>query len=156
VIGARGVPNEVYFVMKGGVSVKYNKTSFVEFREKSIFGDHSVFKNKPSNFTYTSLVGSTDENISVFMCIHKKKLKELCDLYPDCAQNLRLLAKEKNQRLIKYNHEFFANKSPRESIPNIEEDFSSSSESDPSQENCKLNQINKTSELVDNLQQALQ
>ena len=69
----------------------------------SYFGDYHLLLNVKSNLVFNTLSSNFDgseylndklPNI-IFMCIEKEKLQELCELFPQTAENIRKRAIER-------------------------------------------------------------
>ena len=108
----------VYFVKEGSCTL-YNKRKvpLVQLVSGSWFGDAHVFFGLKANFTIKSEPAQlnfsdflnyrlnnympnklTDERQTFFMCIEAGTLEDLCELYPDTALRLKVLALRRREQ----------------------------------------------------------
>ena len=111
----------MYFIRQGIVEV-YNADQDANDPTKPIlylpkfsyFGDYQILHKLKSNLNFRTLKQIPENkkrglNIdevpnTYFMCISKKKLLELCDLFPQTAENIKIKALERRQRFIQQKH----------------------------------------------------
>lgn len=74
----------------------------------SYFGDYQILFNLKSNIIFKTLAQYPDESKQnleplpeiIFMCVGRIKLDELCQLFPQTAENIRRKALERRLRFI--------------------------------------------------------
>ena len=79
---------QLYFIQEGTVSMfnKYKIQDFMFLPQYSIFGDYQIICDLKSNIIFkTAKYGKQTR----FMCVHRKVLLNLCDLFPVTADNLK-------------------------------------------------------------------
>ena len=75
----------------------------------SYFGDYQILYNLKSNIVFKTLPHSNDERKNgpadpmpdiIFMCISKNELQDLCDLFPQTAENIKRRSLERRLRFM--------------------------------------------------------
>ena len=73
----------------------------------SYFGDYQILSNVKSNIVFKTLSPNSDDEKQpeqmtdiIFMCIDKNTLQDLCELFPQTAENLKRRSLERRQRFI--------------------------------------------------------
>lgn len=107
---------EMYFIRQGLVEV-YNNENDENEKEKPIlylpkfsyFGDYQILYNLKSNIVFKTLANAPeDKRVSnneqmpdiIFMCISKDDLLELCELFPQTAENIKRRSLERRLRFM--------------------------------------------------------
>lgn len=116
VISYKSNVKEMYFIRQGLVEVFNNENDEIQ-KEKPIlylpkfsyFGDYQILSNLKSNIVFKTLSPNNDDDRSgtsepmpdiIFMCISKNELLELCDLFPQTAENIKRRSLERRQRFM--------------------------------------------------------
>jgi len=116
VIAYKSNVKEMYFIRQGLVEV-YNNENDEIHKEKPIlylpknsyFGDYQILYNLKSNIVFKTLAHTPDEKKPatnepmpdiIFMCISKDALLELCDLFPQTAENIKRRSLERRYRFM--------------------------------------------------------
>lgn len=116
VISFKSNVKEMYFIRQGLVEVFNNENDEV-LKEKPIlylpkysyFGDYQILYNLKSNIVFKTLAHTPDDKkvgISepmpdiIFMCIGKDVLNDLCDLFPQTAENIKRRSLERRHRFM--------------------------------------------------------
>jgi len=106
----------MYFIRQGLVEV-YNNENDEKVKEKPIlylpkfsyFGDYQILYNLKSNIVFRTLAHSNEDKKNgtsepmpdiIFMCISKTELQELCDLFPQTAENIKRRSLERRLRFM--------------------------------------------------------
>ena len=116
VISFKSNVKEMYFIRQGLVEVFNNENDEV-LKEKPIlylpkysyFGDYQILYNLKSNIVFKTLAHTPDDKKVgmsepmpdiIFMCIGKDVLNELCDLFPQTAENIKRRSLERRHRFM--------------------------------------------------------
>lgn len=114
VISYKSNVKEMYFIRQGLVEVFNNENDEVE-KEKPIlylpkysyFGDYQILYNLKSNLVFKTLAHTPDTTGTpeqlpdiIFMCISKVVLCDLCDLFPQTAENIKRRSLERRHRFM--------------------------------------------------------
>jgi len=116
VISYKSNVKEMYFIRQGLVEV-YNNENDEKVKEKPIlylpkfsyFGDYQILYNLKSNIVFRTLAHSNEDKKNgtsepmpdiIFMCISKTELQELCDLFPQTAENIKRRSLERRLRFM--------------------------------------------------------
>lgn len=116
VISYKSNVKEMYFIRQGLVEVFNNENDEIQ-KEKPIlylpkfsyFGDYQILSNLKSNIVFKTLSPNNDDDRTgtsepmpdiIFMCISKNELLELCDLFPQTAENIKRRSLERRQRFM--------------------------------------------------------
>jgi len=106
----------MYFIRQGLVEVFNNENDEID-KEKPIlylpkysyFGDYQILYNLKSNLVFKTLAHTPDNKSQnqteqlpdiIFMCISKDVLCELCDLFPQTAENIKRRSLERRHRFM--------------------------------------------------------
>ena len=119
VISYKSNVKEMYFIRQGLVEVYNNEndelkegkeTPILYLPKYSYFGDYQILNNLKSNIVFKTLANKPDDNKGgaqtemlpdiIFMCIEKSKLIDLCELFPQTAQNIKRRSLERRQRFM--------------------------------------------------------
>ena len=116
VISFKSNVKEMYFIRQGLVEVYNNEndehvkdTPILYLPKYSYFGDYQILYNLKSNLVFKTLNHTVNEQKTgapeqlpdiIFMCIGKVELIELCDLFPQTAENIRRRSLERRQRFM--------------------------------------------------------
>ena len=90
---------------------KSNKQKPILYLPKySYFGDFQILFDLKSNLVYKTLENISDDKKPnsnydalpdiLFMCVEKKKILQLCDLFPQTAENIKERARERRKRFM--------------------------------------------------------
>jgi signal-transduction protein with cAMP-binding, CBS, and nucleotidyltransferase domain len=116
VISYKSNVKEMYFIRQGLVEVYNNENDEVD-KEKPIlylpkysyFGDYQILYNLKSNILFKTLAHTPEDKKNgnfepmpdiIFMCISKDVLQELCELFPQTADNIKRRSLERRQRFM--------------------------------------------------------
>lgn len=116
VISYKSNVKEMYFIRQGLVEV-FNNENDENQKEKPIlylpkfsyFGDYQILSNLKSNIVFKTLSPNNEDDRSgttepmpdiIFMCISKNELLELCELFPQTAENIKRRSLERRQRFM--------------------------------------------------------
>ena len=116
VISYKSNVKEMYFIRQGLVEVYNNENDEIQ-KEKPIlylpkfsyFGDYQILYNLKSNIVFKTLPHSNEERKNgpadpmpdiIFMCISKNELQDLCDLFPQTAENIKRRSLERRLRFM--------------------------------------------------------
>ena len=123
VISYKSNVKEMYFIRQGIVEVYNNDNDEIE-KEKQIlylpkfsyFGDYQILKKLKSNIVIKTLQNYPNPNEGgnkqspnnkqeslpdiIFMCVNKDKLDNLCELFPQTADNIERKALERRKRFM--------------------------------------------------------
>ena len=116
VISYKSNVKEMYFIRQGLVEVFNNENDEI-VKEKPIlylpkysyFGDYQILYNLKSNLVFKTLAHTPDNKAPgtpeqlpdiIFMCISKDVLCELCDLFPQTAENIKRRSLERRHRFM--------------------------------------------------------
>jgi signal-transduction protein with cAMP-binding, CBS, and nucleotidyltransferase domain len=121
VISYKSNVKEVYFIRQGIVEVYNNDNDEIK-KERPIlylpkfsyFGDYQILQKLKSNVVIKTLAeypnpGEGQKKTQqmealpdiIFMCVNKKELLDLCDLFPQTADNIKRKAMERRKRFIR-------------------------------------------------------
>ena len=116
VISYKSNVKEMYFIRQGLVEVFNNENDEVEkdkpilyLPKYSYFGDYQILYNLKSNLVFKTLAHTPDNKAQqqpeqlpdiIFMCISKDVLCELCDLFPQTAENIKRRSLERRHRFM--------------------------------------------------------
>lgn len=125
VIGYKANVKEMYFIRQGLVEVFNNENDDKEIKKQenargnkqkpilylpkySYFGDFQILFDLKSNMVYKTLECSLDDNKNfqeqlpdiLFMCVEKSKIKQLIELFPQTAENIKERARERRIRFM--------------------------------------------------------
>lgn len=118
VISYKSNVKEMYFIRQGLVEVYNNETDEREgckdkpilyLPKYSYFGDYQILYNLKSNIVFKTLLNSSEDQKYrsnepmpdiIFMCINKEILLQLCDLFPQTADNIKRRSLERRQRFM--------------------------------------------------------
>jgi len=123
VIGYKNNVKEMYFIRQGLVEVFNNVNDDKELASQkgskqrpilylpkfSYFGDFQILFNLKSNLEYRTLENIVDDKNKayqeslpdiLFMCVEKERLLDLCDLFPQTAENIKVRARERRIRFM--------------------------------------------------------
>ena len=106
----------MYFIRQGLVEVYNNENDEVD-KEKPIlylpkysyFGDYQILYNLKSNILFKTLAHTPEDKKNgnfepmpdiIFMCISKDVLQELCELFPQTADNIKRRSLERRFRFM--------------------------------------------------------
>ena len=106
----------MYFIRQGLVEVYNNENDEVQ-KEKPIlylpkysyFGDYQILYNLKSNIVFKTLAHTPEDKKNAisepmpdiyFMCIAKDILNDLCDLFPQTAENIKRRSLERRHRFM--------------------------------------------------------
>ena len=71
------------------------------------FGDYQILYDLKSNCVFKTLEENSDDDMSlvpddtIFMCCAKDRLLELCDMFPETAENIKATSLLRRKRIIK-------------------------------------------------------
>ena len=116
VISYKSNVKEMYFIRQGLVEVFNNENDEIT-KEKPIlylpkfsyFGDYQILSNLKSNIVFKTLSPNNEDDRTgsaepmpdiIFMCISKNEILELCDLFPQTAENIKRRSLERRQRFM--------------------------------------------------------
>ena len=116
VISYKSNVKEMYFIRQGLVEVYNNENDELD-KEKPIlylpkysyFGDYQILYNLKSNILFKTLAHTPEDKKNgnfetmpdiIFMCISKDVLQELCDLFPQTAENIKRRSLERRHRFM--------------------------------------------------------
>lgn len=120
-IGYKSNVKELFFIRQGIVEVFNNPRDEEEDKKDktllylpkySYFGDYQILFSLKSNLIFKTLSKANAKSKSnhhaidemedfVFMCVKRDCLFELCDLFPQTAENIRRRAMERRSRFMK-------------------------------------------------------
>jgi hypothetical protein len=116
VISYKSNVKEMYFIRQGLVEVFNNENDEIEkdkpilyLPKYSYFGDYQILYNLKSNLVFKTLAHTPDNKAQqqpeqlpdiIFMCISKDVLCELCDLFPQTAENIKRRSLERRHRFM--------------------------------------------------------
>ena len=116
VISFKSNVKEMYFIRQGLVEVFNNENDEFEkdkpilyLPKYSYFGDYQILNSLKSNIVFKTLANTPDDKKGgqtemlpdiIFMCIEKVKLIELCELFPQTAENIKRRSLERRQRFM--------------------------------------------------------
>jgi len=110
----------MYFIKQGIVEVQNNETdeivedkAILYLPKYSYFGDYQILRNLKSNLVIKTLkqcpnMGTTQRKQSsqedlpdiIFYCVNKQDLLDICDLFPQTAENITKKALERRKKLM--------------------------------------------------------
>lgn len=95
-------PDEVYFITKGRVNLvlEYSEIAYKSFLKGAYIGEIEIVMRKTSRFDNVQVCGNTE-----FLIMSKKDFLLILDEFPDEAQQINNIAKERFRRNIKVKHE---------------------------------------------------
>ena len=117
VVTYRSNVKQMYFIRQGIVEVfnsepnEIHKDQPILYLPKfSYFGDYQILCKLKSNLVYKTLGHIPEDKKkglnfdtlpeTFFMCVSKRVLNELCDLFPQTAKNIRAKALERRHRFM--------------------------------------------------------
>jgi hypothetical protein len=92
---------QLYFIQEGTVAMynnNYQITDFMFLPQYSIFGDYQIICDVKSNIIFKTAKYSQQTR---FMCVSRKVLQNLCDLFPVTAENLKTRGLQKRLHYLK-------------------------------------------------------
>ena len=108
--------NEMYFIIKGGVSLynKYMIHDFMFLPQYSFFGDYQILYDLKTNIVFKT---ASSPNDTFFMCVNKKVFLNLCELYPLTGENIRIRSLERRSHFM--HHMAKLDSGPLKALKNI-------------------------------------
>ena len=103
--------DELCFVTAGCVSLfTSDGLKFMALPEKAVFGDYAILHDLRSNISWRTTGASEDVDgeggeekaNTALMCVRKEVLLNLCNLYPQTEQVLKVLSLEKRKLYMHY------------------------------------------------------
>ena len=114
VISYQSIVKELYFIRSGMVEVFNNENDEIE-KEKVIlylpkyayFGEYQIMLDLKANMEYKcmstrDIKDPKSKNVPdiIFMCLSAKKFTDLCDLFPQTAENIRVRAHMRRRKFL--------------------------------------------------------
>lgn len=116
VISYKSNVKEMYFIRQGIVELYSNEGGTEDNRDNkpflflpkfSYFGDYQILYSLKSNIVFKTLSNYHQDNKKmtelpdiIFMCINKDNLLNMCDLFPQTAENIKRKSLERRYRLM--------------------------------------------------------
>jgi signal-transduction protein with cAMP-binding, CBS, and nucleotidyltransferase domain len=115
VISYKSNVKELFFIRQGIVELYTNEGSedskdkqpILYLPKFSYFGDYQILYNLKSNIVFRTLSNYAQENKKmselpdiIFMCICKNNLMNLCELFPQTAENIKRKSLERRKRFM--------------------------------------------------------